>query len=65
MKQAHFSVETIEGNNEQFHLAQGGDIDQQVRMIVAALSSVPGMTVKVVAAILEKCNEEVVEHESI
>ena len=48
-----------------FTSLKGGDIDQQVRMIVAALSSVPGMTVKVVAAILEKCNEEVVEHESI
>lgn len=68
MKQAHFFVATIDGNTEQFRCNQGGDVDTQVRMIVAALSYNAEMAAKVLTAIIEKYDlvddlKEIVNHE--
>lgn len=68
MKQAHFFVATIDGNAEQFHCNQGGDVDTQVRMIVAALGRTPEMLPKVLYGIITKYDladelKEVVNHE--
>lgn len=70
MKQAYFSVTTIDGNSEQFHCDQGGDVDTQVRIIVAALSQNTKMVGKVFAAIIKKYDltdelKEVIKDESI
>ena len=70
MKQAHFYVATIDGNAEQFRCNQGGDVDTQVRMIVAALSYNAEMAAKVLTTIIEKYDlvddlKEIVNHESI
>lgn len=70
IKQAHFSVATIDGNTEQFRCNQGGDVDTQVRMIVAALSHTPKMLPKVLYEIITKYDladelKEVVNRESI
>lgn len=68
IKQAHFSVATIDGNTEQFRCNQGGDVDTQVHMIVAALSHTPKMLPKVMYEIITKYDladelKEVVNHE--
>lgn len=70
MKQAHFYVATIDGNTEQFRCNQGGDVDTQVRMIVAALGRTPEMLPKVLYEIITKYDladelKEAVNHESI
>lgn len=70
IKQAHFSVTTIDGNAEQFRCYQGGDIDTQVHMIVAALGHTPKMLPKVLYEIINKYDladelKEVVNRESI
>lgn len=70
MKQAHFSVTTIDDNAEQFRCYQGGDIDTQVHMIVAALGHTPKMLPKVLYEIITKYDladelKEIVNHESI
>lgn len=68
IKQAHFSVATIDGNAEQFRCNQGGDVDTQVRMIVAALGRTPEILPKVLYEIITKYDladelKEVVNHE--
>lgn len=70
IKQAHFSVATIKDNTEQFRCYQGGDVDTQVRMIVAALGRTPEMLPKVLYEIVTKYDladelKEVVNNESI
>ena len=68
MKQAHFYVATIDGNAEQFRCNQGGDVDAQVHMIVAALGHTPKMLPKVLYEIITKYDladelKEVVNYE--
>lgn len=70
MKQAHFSVATIDDNDKAFHCSQGGSIDTQVNMIVAALSHNTEMAAKVLTALIKKYDltdtlKEIVNHESI
>lgn len=70
MKEAHFSVATINNNNQIFHCDQGGDIDTQVSMIVAALSYTPKMLPKLLYEIITKYDladelKETINHESI